>query len=98
MNIKDLEPGMNRIIIDLEIVEKGPIREFNKFGKAGKVCEAKVRDKTGEYTLVLWNDECDKINQGDKIRIINGYTKRYQGEPQLNIGQYGKYEILKDEE
>ena len=98
MYISDLQPGMNRVIIDADISEKGPIREFNKFGKPGKVCDAKIKDKTGEYKLVLWNEECDTINVGDKIRIINGYTKRYQGEPQLNIGQYGKYEILKDEE
>lgn len=98
MYISDLQPGMNRVIIDVTVSEKGAVREFNKFGKAGKVCDCKVTDKTGEYKLVLWNEECDTINQGDRIRIINGYTKRYQGEPQLTIGQYGKFEILMDEE
>ncbi len=94
MEIKDLQPGMNRVIIEAEIIEKGAIREFTNFGRTGKVCEAKIKDSTGEFTLVLWNDEVDKVQQGDKIRIINGYVKRYQGQPQLSIGRYGTLEVI----
>jgi len=94
MYISDLQPGMNRVIIEVEIFEKGPIREFEKFGRTGKVCEAKIKDSTGEFILVLWNDEVDKVQQGDKIKITNGYVKRYQGTPQLSVGRYGTLEVI----
>jgi len=94
MKIKDLQPGINRVNIESEVLEKGLLREFEKFGRKGKVCEVKIRDDTGEFILVLWDDEVDKVQQGNRIKITNGYVKRYQGEPQLLVGRYGLLEII----
>ncbi len=92
MNIKDLQPKQGKVDIEVEIVEKESPREFSKFGSAGKLCNAKAKDKTGEIKLTLWNEQVDMINVGDRIKITNGYVSEYQGEMQLSTGKFGKLE------
>ena len=44
--------------------------------------------------LVLWSDETEKINEGDNIKIDNGYVKLWNGTLQLSVGKFGKLTIL----
>jgi hypothetical protein len=44
MAIKDLQARQGQVDLIVEIVEKGDIREFEKFGKAGRVCNVKIKD------------------------------------------------------
>jgi ssDNA-binding replication factor A large subunit len=94
MALKDLQARQGNVDVEVQVIEKGAVREFQKFGKSGKVCNAKVKDDSGEMSLTLWNDESDRINVGDRIRIQNGYVGEWQGEPQLSTGRFGKIEIL----
>ena len=92
--IKELKPMMGKIDIEVTIKEKGDIREFDKFGKKGRVCTAIASDATGEIKLTLWNDEIDQVKKGDKVKITNGYVNEFQGEMQLTAGRFGKMEVL----
>ncbi|GAG02252.1 unnamed protein product, partial [marine sediment metagenome] len=83
MAIKDLEVRQGDVDIVVEVVEKGEIREFQKFGKTGRVCNAKIKDETGEMNLTLWNEQIDQVNAGDKVHVTNGYVNEFQGEKQL---------------
>lgn len=94
MAIVDLKPRQGNVDLVVEVIEKEDAREFNKFGKTGKVCNAVVQDETGKVKLTLWNDDCDKVNVGDKVHIINGWVGEYQGEMQLTTGKFGKMEIV----
>ena len=94
MAIVDLKPRQGNVDLVVEVIEKEDAREFNKFGKTGKVCNAVVQDETGKVKLTLWNDDCDKVNIGDKVHIINGWVGEYQGEMQLTTGKFGKMEIV----
>lgn len=94
MAVKDLQPRQGNVDLVLEIVEKGDVREFSKFGKSGRVCNAVAKDETGQIKLTLWNEQIDQINQGDKVQITNGYVGEYQGELQLSTGKFGKLEVL----
>ncbi len=98
MAIKDLKIREGKVDIVVEVIDKGDVREFEKFGKPGRVCNAKVKDDSGEMTLTLWNDEIDKVKIGDKIHIINGYVSEWQGEPQLTAGRLGKMEVVGSKE
>ena len=51
-------------------------------------------DSVGEIKVTLWGDEVDKINNGNKIRIENGYTNTFKGDISLTKGKWGKLEIL----
>jgi len=98
MAIKDLVPRQGNVDIVVNVIEKGEVREFQKFGKVGKVCSAKVKDATGEISLTLWNEDIEKINAGDTVHIINGYVGEWQDEKQLSTGKFGKMEIVSSED
>lgn len=95
MEIKDLKPRMGKVEIEVEIAEISEVKNFQKFGTSGRVATAKVKDKTGEVKMTLWNDEIDMVKVGDKVKITNGYVNEFQGEMQLTAGRFGKLEVVK---
>ena len=98
MAIKDLQARQGQVDLIAEVIEKGDIREFEKFGKKGRVCNAKIKDATGEMTLTLWNEQIDNVKVGNKIHIINGWVSEWQGEKQLSTGKFGQLEIIEEGE
>ncbi len=94
MEIKDLHARQGNVDLTAEIVDKSAPRTFDKFGKQGRVCNAKIKDSSGAVSLTLWNDEIDKVDVGDKIKITNGYVGEWQGELQLSTGKFGKIEVI----
>ncbi len=94
MAIKDLQARQGQVDLIAEVTEKGDVREFQKFGKTGRVCNAKIKDATGEMSLTLWNEQIDQVKVGNKIHIINGWVSEWQGEKQLTTGKFGQLEIV----
>ena len=94
MHVKDLKPKQGNVDITVDVVYVGDPREFNKFGKAGKVATAIAKDETGDVKLSLWNEDVDKVKAGDKIKLTNGYVNEWQGEMQLTTGRMGKLEVV----
>ncbi len=92
--IKDIGPNMGKIEVTLDVTEKSDPREFNKFGKPGRLCNAVGKDASGTIKITLWNEQVDQVNPGDKIMIKNGWASEYQGELQLSTGKYGNLEIV----
>lgn len=96
MNISEIKPKQGKIEVKGKIIEKEEPREFNKFGNAGRVCNATLEDTSGKIKLTLWNDEIDKVKVGDKVKITSGWCGEFQGEKQLTAGRFGKLEVVKD--
>ena len=94
MQIKDLKPKMGNVDVIADVVDVGDPREFNKFGKPGRVSTAIAKDETGDIKLTLWNEDIDKVKAGDKIHLTNGYVNEWQGEMQLTTGRLGKLEVV----
>jgi replication factor A1 len=94
MAIKDLQPRQGFDVIEGEIIEKGDVREFQKFGKPGRVCTAVIQDSSGKCNFSLWNDEIEMLNVGDKVKVTDGYANEWQGEVQISAGRNGKLEVL----
>ena len=94
MEIKDLSAGQGKVEMVVEVTNVDEPRTFDKFGRSGKVANAKVKDDSGEITMTLWNEQCDMIKAGMKIHIINGYVSEYKGEKQLGTGKFGRLEIV----
>lgn len=94
MQVKDLKPRQGNVNIELEITEVGEAKEFQKFGNTGRVANAIGKDSTGTIKVSLWNDDVDKIKEGDMIRITNGWVSEFQGEKQLSAGRLGKLEVI----
>ena len=98
MALKDLQIKQGNVDVVVDIIEIGDVREFEKFGKKGRVASAKVKDESGEMVLSLWNEDIDKVKVGNKIHIINGYVGEWQGEPQLSSGRMGQIEVIEGSE
>lgn len=94
MEIKDVKSNQGNIDLVAEVKTKEQSRSFEKFGKKGKVCNAVLKDKSGEITLTLWNDDADSVKVGDKIHLTNGWCSEYKGAKQLSTGKFGKIELL----
>ena len=94
MEVKDVRANQGKIDLVLEVVEKKEPRSFEKFGKKGQVCNATCKDDSGEIVLTLWNDDVEKVNVGDKIRVQNGWCSEFKGEKQVSAGKFGKIEVV----
>src|SRR3989338_8686294 len=67
MEIKDIKARSGQIDIVFTVVSKEQPRTFEKFGKPGKVCNAKIKDASGEILLTLWNEQIEALEVGDKV-------------------------------
>ncbi|MBT4540560.1 hypothetical protein HOC35_03530 [Candidatus Woesearchaeota archaeon] len=94
MKINELQVRQGNVELVGKIKDKGEAREFEKFGKTGKVCNAVLVDDTGEVKVTLWNEQADQVNEGDTVKISNGWVGEYQGEKQLSTGKFGKLEVV----
>ncbi|MBI2972059.1 MAG: DNA-binding protein [Candidatus Aenigmarchaeota archaeon] len=94
MKIAELNASASKVSINATVTQKGETRDVNTKYGATRVCETTVEDESGSITLVLWGDDCDKVKEGDRIKIENGYIREWNGVPQLNVGKFGKMEVL----
>lgn len=94
MQIKDLQPRTGKVELTAQVLNKESSREVNKPNFSGKVCNATLKDETGQIKLTLWNEQVDQVNEGDTIKISNGYVSEWQGEMQLSTGKFGKLEVV----
>ena len=95
MLIRDLRNGMSRADITAKVESITPVREVtSRTGKKLRVTTAVISDESGSVNLTLWEDQIDKVSEGDTIRIENGYVNTFRGEIQLNIGRYGTLTIM----
>jgi len=67
-------------------------------GAAGKVRRLRLKDDTGETTLVVWNERVDElgdVNQGDCLRIMNSRIKESpNGGVELHVENAAQIEKL----
>ncbi len=96
--VGELTPQSRAVNVTAKVVSKSEIREIpmGRDGSAHKVCDALVGDETGVVYLTLWDDNITKVNEGESIRVENGYVTLFKGNIRLNIGKYGKLEAAKE--
>ncbi len=96
--VGELTPQSKAVNVTAKVVSKSEIRDIpmGRDGSAHKVCDALVGDETGSIYLTLWDDNIEKVNENDTIRVENGYVTLFKGNMRLNIGKYGKLEPAKE--
>ncbi len=96
MLVKDLKPNQPVDTLELHITEKAEARDFtSKYGKPGRVCNAVGKDQEGDTVEVtLWNDDIEKVESGQNIRITNGWVKQWRGKMQVSPSHKGNLEVL----
>jgi replication factor A1 len=96
--VGDLTPQSKAVNVTAKVVSKTEIREIpmGRDGSPHKVSDALVGDETGVVYVTLWDDNIEKVNESDTIRVENGYVTLFKGNIRLNIGKYGKLEQAKE--
>ncbi len=87
----------DKVAVD-EIIVKITAKEETKDVRGGalKLCNLTGQDDTGTVTITLWNQDIDKVNEGDTIKITKGWSQIYKDNMQLSVGRFGKLEVIKD--
>ena len=90
--IAELTPQSRAVNVTAKVISKTETRDIpmGRDGSAHKVSDALIADETGAIYLTLWDDNIQKTNPEDTIRIENGYITLFKGNMRLNIGKYGK--------
>lgn len=96
MKADDVKPGMRNIDLDLEVVEKDEPHSFQNDSGEGRVATTVCEDDSGQVKVSLWNDEIDKVDVGDKIRISGGYSRLFKDEVHVSAGKYGELKVVDD--
>jgi replication factor A1 len=98
VNVKvgELTPNSKAVNVTVKVVSKGEVRSTTsgRDYSVHKVAEALVGDETGCIYLNLWDDNIEKIKEGETLSIKNGYVNLFRGYMRLNIGRYGSFETV----
>lgn len=94
--IDQLSKPQNRLEpVEGTVESIGEPRTVNlKSGGQAQVADAILKDETGQIKLTLWDAQIGMVKPGSKIRIENGYISSFRGENSLNVGKYGKLQVL----
>jgi len=95
VKIGELNPSSRAVNVLAKVLSKSEVRNVaaGRDGEPHKVSDAQVGDETGCIYLTLWDDNIEKVNDGDTVSIKNGYINLFRGNMRLNVGRYGTLEI-----
>jgi replication factor A1 len=86
---------MKQINIVAKIESIGEPRDINlKSGGQTKVYKCVLSDTKGTIDLQLWGDDIKLVGVRDIVKISNGYMNDFRGEKSLNVGKFGKLEVV----
>jgi len=95
LKIKELRDKMRNVTVEGKVMEKSDPREvLSRFkDETYKVASAIIGDETGTIKMTLWNEQIDKVNVDNLVKVENGYVSSFKGEIQLNVGKFGKLTV-----
>ena len=95
-SINQLKSGMTRLdTVEGTIESISEPRTVNlKAGGQAQVADAVLKDETGQIKLTLWDAQIKMVKAGSKVTVENGYINSFKGENSLNVGKYGKLNVV----
>ena len=94
--INQLRSGMTRLDTVEGVIDSiGEPRTVNlRTGGQAQVADAVIKDDTGQIKLTLWDAQIKMVKAGSKVTVENGYINSFKGENSLNVGKYGKLNVI----
>jgi replication factor A1 len=95
-SINQLRSGMTKLdTVEGTIESISEPRTVNlKAGGQAQVADAIIKDDTGQIKLTLWDAQIKMVKAGSKVTVENGYINSFKGENSLNVGKYGKLNVI----
>lgn len=96
VKIASINPSARGVNLVAKVVSKSPERLVaSQYDQTEhRITETTIADESGAITLVLWDDNIEKVNEGNVVRVKNGFVKVYRGSMQLNLGRFGTVETV----
>ena len=82
--ISDLEPNERSVKLLCRVIAVNP-KEITVKGDIRKIFYGILGDESGTISFTSWSSEFD-FERGDIVEISNAYTREWQGNVQLNLG------------
>jgi replication factor A1 len=92
MKVSELKNKIPVEEITLKITTKEEPRDVS--GGSLKVCSLIGEDETGQVTVTLWNEDIEKVKEGDMIKITKGWASTFNNKMQVSAGRLGKLVVL----
>ena len=95
-SINQLRSGMTKLdTVEGTIESISEPRTVNlKAGGQAQVADAILKDDSGQIKLTLWDAQIKMVKAGSKVTVENGYINSFRGENSLNVGKYGKLNVV----
>ncbi len=94
--VKELQPNSPVPEITLEVTSKEEPRKYANDKGSGTVCNCAGKDEAGqEVRVTLWNEQCSQVEEGDTLKIGNGWCSEFRGQIQISAGKKGTLEVMK---
>jgi len=95
-SINQLRSGMTKLdTVEGTVESISEPRTVNlKAGGQAQVADAVLKDDTGQIKLTLWDAQIKMVKAGSKVTVENGYINSFKGENSLNVGKYGKLNVV----
>jgi replication factor A1 len=94
VKVENLDLNSRRVNLTVKVLSKSEPRETvsRADGSTHRVADVLVGDETGCLYLTLWDENIEKVNEGDVIDLKNAYISLFRGSMRLNVGRYGSLE------
>lgn len=96
VKIKNIVSGLRNVETAGKVMQKFDLREFETERGKGKVQNFIIGDETGEIRVTAWNDQVNALNKfdnGDIIKIENGFVKTNQGRKEIHLNDRAKITV-----
>jgi replication factor A1 len=96
MKVKNLKEYSRDVDLVVKVVSKSDPKEvyLEEDQEYHRISHALVADETGAIIFNLWDNNIGKVEEGDYIRLENGYVTSYEGSLYLSVGLYGDFLVL----
>ena len=94
LKISQVRDGMDGIDVIGRITLIGSSKTVETNVGATQVTAAVVEDDTGKIHLNLWRNQIDIVEDGDFVRIENGFVRTFEGQLELNVGGRGRIIVI----
>jgi len=94
--ISDIKNGVSNISARIDFIDEP--RELVTRRGPGKLVRVTLSDETGKCRLALWDNDIElieklKLEEGKRIRIVNGYVKISKYGIDVSKGKWGVIEL-----
>ena len=103
LTLKDVQVGVSNMTVVARVLAVYPIAEFQrKDGTKGRYRRVSLFDASATCRLTVWDDnetaiQMEGIGVDAPVRIVSAYVKPgLDGKPNLNLGKFGRIEIVSD--